>query len=405
MARSRTVHFAFLSLFLALAAVGARAQTITMGNLPPGPYFGFNPGTITAVDLSAPANASGSIDSATFAYSVAPCAASVKIKFFRPSGSNLVFLAERGPFDVTSLQQTVPIDPVVPVEAGDLVGIARVSTCGSPVGQSPGNPGGFLAFASDVTSDVPLAAGAQLPNMTISVRGTGTAAGGQTTEVIPVVISSPGVPPSLFKTSVQLTNPGNTPISGKLVFHPGNIPGSASDPSLSYALAAGQTQTISDLLTSIGQTGIGSVDVVPETGSAPVALVRVYNDAGPAGTSGFTEDPVKVGNALKAGDRGVLIAPFDVSLFRFNVGVRTLGVAATMTVTVKDANGVVRHTIEKTYTANFFTQSEGGAFAGIALGASDTLSFDVTAGSVIVYGATADNRTQDPSVQIARRFP
>jgi hypothetical protein len=174
---------------------------------------------------------------------------------------------------------------------------------------------------------------------------------------------------------------------------------------VSYSLGAGQTQAIADLLTAIGQTGIGSVDVVLASGSAPAAVVRVYNDAGAAGTSGFTEDPVPVGDALGAGDRGVLIAPSDPSLFRFNVGVRTLGAGARMTLTVKDSNGVVRRTATKAYDGNFFTQSEGGAFAGIPLSPSDTLTFDVTAGGAIVYGATADNRTQDPSIQIARRFP
>ena len=404
MPRTRpTAYFLFL---LCAVTPLARAQTVTMGNLPPGPYFGFNPGTVTAVDLSAPANAGGTITSATFAYSVAPCAASVKIKFFRPSGGTLLFLAERGPFDVNGLQQTVAITPGVTVQAGDLVGITRVSACGSPVGQSPGNPAGFVAFSADVSSNVALAAGTVFPNLTVSVRATGAASTtGSATAVIPVVISSPGVPPSLFRTAVQLTNPGNAPISGLLVFHPANVAGASTDPSLSYSLGPGQTQTIGDLPPALGQTGLGSVDVVPATGSAPVAVVRVFNDAGPAGTSGFTEDLVSVSDALNAGDRGVLIAPADPSLFRFNIGVRTLASGVTMTVTVRDANGAIRRATTKTYPPNFLTQAEGGAFAGIALNASDTVAFDVTAGSAIVYGATADNRTQDPSLQVARRGP
>ncbi len=404
MPRPRILFVALFSCSIVLAA-SARAQTITMGNVAPNPNFGFNPGTVTLVDLSAPANASGNVTSASFTYSLAPCPASVKIKFFRPTGSTLVLLAERGPFDVGSLQQTVPISPPVSVASGDLVGIARVSACGSPAGQSPGNPAGFVGFTADVVSDVSLASGTLISNATLSVRATGTATGGGVTEIIPVVISSAGVPPSLFKTAVQLTNPGNTPISGQLVFHPAGGPGSPGGPSLSYALGPGQTQTIADLLPAIGQSGIGSVDVAPTSGSAPVALVRVFNDAGPAGTSGFTEDAVTVGDALNAGDRGVLIAPADPSFFRFNVGIRTLGSGVTMVVTVRDANGAIRTTATKTYPGTFFTQAEGGAFAGVSLGPSDTITFDITAGAAIVYGATADNRTQDPSIQIARRFP
>ena len=36
--------------------------------------------------------------------------------------------------------------------------------------------------------------------------------------------------------------------------------------------------------------------------------------------------------------------------------------------------------------------------------ANQSISFTVSAGSAIVYGASTDNRTQDPSVQLARRL-
>jgi hypothetical protein len=41
-------------------------------------------------------------------------------------------------------------------------------------------------------------------------------------------------------------------------------------------------------------------------------------------------------------------------------------------------------------------------FLGAAPGPSDSVSITVDAGSAIVYGASTDNKTQDPAIQIAR---
>lgn len=390
---------------LFFAARGLTAQTLAMGNLPPGPYFGFNPGPVTAVDLASPANASGTVTSAAFSYSVTPCPATVKIKFFRPSGGTLNFLAERGPFNVTTLTQTVSLAPGVAVQVGDLVGIARVLDCGSPVGQVSGAAAGFVAFGTDVTTSVSIASGSRFTNMTLSVQATGVSSASTVGigAAIPVVISAPGVPPSFFRTSIQLTNPGTGAISGTLVFHRAEVSGSASDPSLSYALGPGQTQTIADFLPALGLSGIGSVDVVVVTGGLPVAVVRVYNDAGSAGTTGFTEEPARSADFLVSGDRAVLIAPSDPTLFRWNIGVRSMGSGTTLTLTVRDANGVTRRTLTKSYPPDNFVQTEASAFLGISLGSSDTVTVDVTSGSAVVYAVAADNRTQDSSIQIGRR--
>ena len=84
--------------------------------------------------------------------------------------------------------------------------------------------------------------------------------------VIPVVISSPGVPGSNFRVAVQLYNPSATIVTGRLVYHPQGVSASASDPALPYAIDAGQTQFLGDVLAALGQTGIGSMDVVATTG-------------------------------------------------------------------------------------------------------------------------------------------
>ena len=77
-----------------------------------------------------------------------------------------------------------------------------------------------------------------------------------------------------------------------------------------------------------------------------------------------------------------------------------------MIVTRRSADGTVLQTLTKTYPPNFFEQISGAEFlAGSPFGASDSITILVTSGSAIVYGVTADNTTQDPSIQFATRAP
>ena len=165
--------FALAILFAAASVVSA--QTVTVGNLPANPNFGFNQTPVTLIDLSNPANASGNLTNASFTWSATPCPAAAKIKFFRPTpNGSFAFLAERGPYDITALTSFVFLSPPVAVQAGDLIGITRLTTCGSPVGQTPGAPQGLLGFAADVTSTVSASQGSSFPNATLSVQATGT---------------------------------------------------------------------------------------------------------------------------------------------------------------------------------------------------------------------------------------
>jgi hypothetical protein len=386
----------------------AGAQTITAGSLPATPNFGFNPAPValTAVDLSFPATGTGDMTSATFVWSSAPCPGTVKIKFFRRSGDALFFVAERGPFDVNGTTQTVALTPAVSVQAGDLIGIARVAGCGSPTGLSPGGPAGLVAFSGDITTSVAISSGTSAANSTLAVMASGSAAGTPGTNpagVIPVVISSPGVPGSNFRVAVQLYNPSATLMTGRLVYHPQGVSASASDPALPYAINAGQTQFLGDVLAALGQTGIGSMDVVATTGAAPVAAVRVYNDGGALGTSGFTEDAWKPSEALSAGMRGALVGPFDTVLFRFNVGVRTLAGGATIAIIVRNSAGAILRSLSRSYPPNYFQQADVATFlGGLPLGSNQSITIDVVSGSLFLYGATADNGTNDPALQFAK---
>ena len=235
---------------------------------------------------------------------------------------------------------------------------------------------------------------------------TGVVVATPTTRVLPVVGSTPGVGESFFKTSVQLHNSTSSVISGRIVFHPTGLSGSTSDPALSYTLSPGQTQSIPDLLPAMGRSGLGSADIEPTSGPIPAATVRVFNDAGAAGTTGFTEELMRAEDALRPGQLGVLLLPSDPTNFRFNLGVRTLEEGAAPTLTLRDASGAIVTTVSRTFPATYHEQQSASAFLGTAtLPAGGSIEITVGSGAVIVYGATVDNRTGDPSMQVARAAP
>jgi len=226
------------------------------------------------------------------------------------------------------------------------------------------------------------------------------------TRFLPIVGSTPGVGGSFFRTSVQLHNSTDAPMGGRIVVHASGVSGESSDPALFYSLSPGQTQSIADLLPSMGRSGLGSADIEITSGPAPVVSARVFNDAGPSGTTGFTEEPMRAEEALRPGPSGVLLVPADVTRFRFNLGVRTLEGGATATLTLRDAAGVVVESVSRAFPATYHEQQSVGPFLGVStVPAGGSISIAVTSGAAIFYGATVDNTTGDPSLQIARPAP
>jgi photosystem II stability/assembly factor-like uncharacterized protein len=224
--------------------------------------------------------------------------------------------------------------------------------------------------------------------------------------ILPVVGSTPGANGTFFRTSVQLHNPESEPIAGRIVFHPSGAAGSDSDPSLPYSLAPGQTQSIPDLLPAMGSSGVGSADIEITSGSAPIASARVFNDAGPAGTTGFTEQPLRADEAIPPGQKGVLLIPSDLTVARFNVGVRTLEEGASVTLSLKNAAGMLVGSRTRAFPSNYHEQQDAAGFlSAVEVTPGGSIEMFVASGAAIFYGATVDNRTGDPSLQIASWSP
>ena len=409
----------FAALVVLLRGAIVLGQTLTIGALPPNPDIIVDayPGeALTAISSSNPPVALATLTHASFSWSSRPCPAAAKIRFFRvgptpgrgptPTQS----FAERGPFDVNALTQSVPLSPPVEVQPGDSMAIVRVTPCGNPMALSTGP--GFYAFAGDVSSLTP---GIPIPvtlySGTLSVQAMNMPP--RTPDpaaIVPVVGSTPGaVGSAFFRSGLQLHNPQPTSVTGRLIYHAQGSSGTASDPSVFYSLQPGETQTTPDLLPAMNLAGLGSLDVIPDSGfPPPLALVRVFNDTGVSGTTGFTEELVLPGDALGPGERGVLISPSDPSLFRFNIGIRTLSLGATLTISVRTAAGQLRKSFTRSYPPDYMLQTTRSQFleeASPSLESSESVAVEVTAGNAIVYGATVDNRTNDPSFQLAKRLP
>jgi len=413
--RFRSSHAIAVLLITLMGGASARASSATgvVGGL--APTFVDSIAQVTAVDLSRPATAAGDYTSATVLWTRAagnPCGAAFKVRFYRPNEqlTSLAFVAERGPFDSHPGLVTVPLDPPVALQAGDLLAIVELlpPPCGSVT--LSGGAGGLktLVFPGDPgAADVSICDdNSSLDSHFMAAIAT---AGG--TEVRAGIVTGAGsvhgAANSNFKTGMQVINTGDADIQGRLVFHPIKQSGSPADPSLPYAIPAQQGLSLSDVVGALGATGLGSIDVIADASYPPLIVTHVFNDAGDAGTAGFTEPTVRSGDqyVLESGDVGTLVAPADLTKFRMNVGVRSLANGVSIFVRVRAAaTGQTRQTLTRSYSADFFDQGSAKDFLnGADVQENDFIEITVTAGRAIFYAASVDNVTNDTSLQLATR--
>ena len=388
------------------------AFATTIGELQPGggtvASRGGTLAPLTVISFSRPALEGGTVDRATVIWAGAPgagCDDAFRIKFFRPGPTGLQVTAERGPFDAELGINTVQLAPAVAIQPGDLIGITQLQpvACGGVVNRRSDRSEAW----GTVSSDPP--AGSTVSNIEFthglvpSLRATNE--NNPIYGYLPVVGSTPGNFNSFFRTGVQMTNRGNSTISGRLVFHPAGRSAQVTDPFVTYTLQPDQTISIDDVVAAAGVSGIGSMDVVPTTGYPPDITARIYNDAGTAGTAGFTETVMTPHQALQRFDRGSLQVPADLTNFRMNIGVRTLDDGVTLNIIHYDANGTPSAAVQRVYPANYFEQVSASQFLdNTALAAGGHIVIRVDSGSAFVYSAVTDNRTNDGSIRFPTKY-
>ena len=400
---------AALGLPSAAAAGIVVAGTVTGGNLVTVSDQGTGIG-VTAVAIDAPVTGSGVLDTAIFGWARVVSCAQVKIKVFRPNGAGFDFVAERGPIPVNAdgpgELSIAALSPTIAVQAGDVLGIADVAT-GSDCGNAQGTVSGFgrtVTIAGDVSTSFTPDAGNTTPHFDLALYASGPGSPEKFAGILAGSGSLHGAGTSIFKTGLQLNNPGFATIRGRMIFHPLGQTGTSTDPSLGFTIEPGETKSSDDIVAALDLTGLWSVDVYTGEGSgSPVVVARIFNDAGAGGTTGFTEnliDPADVFGGVGVSVTGVLLGPPDLAKYRLNMGVRTLDGPVGVSISVKDASGAVVHTASHVYPANSFWQLSVHDFlGGFDIDANDSLVITFSNGRAIFYGATTDNVTNDPSVQ------
>jgi hypothetical protein len=223
--------------------------------------------------------------------------------------------------------------------------------------------------------------------------------------VVPVAGSTDGAFGSKFRTSVQLHNRSEVEMRGSIVIRAAGIAGTPGDPSIPYVLAPHQTISHDDFFADAGLSGLVSMDFEVEEGGVPTIVARVFDEKGDElGTTGVGVRAVSPKDAIAAGETATLIAPPDTTRLRFAIGARTLGEGVRMRVVVRDGTGALQADLgEMGFPPHFFVQRPATEFLlGAAVEPSGSVAIEVIEGSVIIYGTSTDNKTNDPSVQIVR---
>ena len=357
----------------------------------------------TFIDLNHPASATGSLTSIRFGWSRGDCHPAGKVRVFSRAGDVLAATSEQA-FDTPDISGddfTVTLSPPLPINQGDLIGIYGSGSCGNPRVETNPFAGSYVYYAGDLLagsiSDLPVVSGG------LALSGTGIVSQFRA-GVVPAVGSAPGAGGSHIKTSLQMIAPViGGDVSGVLIFRLAGFP--LNGASLPISIPHNTAISFADVVAAMGQTGIGTLEIVLDADSAiPVTVARVFDDQGAQGTTGLGEEMILLGDSssplvVPAGFTGYLSAPIDPVAFRFNIGVRTLDSGAFVTYTLKDSAGNTRTSVHASYDPNFFNQFLASDLFGIAPGANDIVEVSVSTGEAIVYGVTIDQHTNDPSAQ------
>ena len=213
--------------------------------------------------------------------------------------------------------------------------------------------------------------------------------------ILPVVGSTPGAFGGKFKTAL-IMRPWAADQRGRLVFHPAGRVATDSDPSIRYSFDQATPLVFDDVVAAIGQSGIGSLDIIPdEDGSSliPVIEARLYNETS-IGTFGTVVAPSYPFEYLRPPPLEVVVPETDTA--RINLGFRTL-TDTRMRIFVQDAAGTLLSFHDVTYPAGWMQMTSLGAFVGKPLqkGYVVTVAFS---GSVIPFHTVTENSTNDPTL-------
>ena len=217
--------------------------------------------------------------------------------------------------------------------------------------------------------------------------------------ILPIVGSSAGANGARFRTSLTLR--GAASQRGRIVYHPAGRAALDSDPAIPYVLDGINPLVFPDIVESLGQSGIGSIDIIPDEGSpsrVPDMDVYLFNET-PSGTFGTFSEPAFPFDFLHL-NRLSLTMPD--SRFRVNVGFRAL-TDLTLRVVTFGIDGRIRDFYDSTFPAGWMQMTTASDLARRPLVPGESMQLVYVTGTAIGFYTLTENATNDPTLVVPGR--
>ncbi|HEX7421236.1 MAG TPA: hypothetical protein VF505_15205 [Thermoanaerobaculia bacterium] len=216
--------------------------------------------------------------------------------------------------------------------------------------------------------------------------------------VIPIAGSGPGANGGHFKTALTLSATGAGE-RGRVIFHPAGSAARPDDPSIPYVFneGVGQELKFDDVVAAMGQSGVGSLDIVPDEGASdviPAVDARLYNDT-TAGTFGTSAPALPPFDFLQAPTLTISVPASD-SPFRVNAGLRTLTDTRAIAL-VYGTNGRLRTFRNLAWPADYTILGPIAQVIGVPVDPGESVSIFFEGAAIPFYTRT-ENRTNDPEL-------
>lgn len=215
------------------------------------------------------------------------------------------------------------------------------------------------------------------------------------------VVAATNADGTSVRTTLQLTNPDTSAITGHLRLLPADGSGAIQ---LAYSIDPGATRAFTDIVSHFNRTGLGAVDITSTGGVLPIVTSRQIYD-GPSTPWQVAFNPASdVMDLLRAGDRTELVWPSNANA-DFHIGVRTFGKGLGVTIYMYDADGSYRTKVITTFPANTTSEVSAASIVGPNWVAGAHVEIFVDSGNGVIYGSAVNPTTGAANVQIATRHP
>lgn len=218
--------------------------------------------------------------------------------------------------------------------------------------------------------------------------------------IVPIAGSTEGALGARFRTGVEMTASGRH--QGKVVFRPAGTAPSGNDRSVPYEFeGAGLRMSWDDIVASMGASGIGSLEIIPDEASdgvIPSTRVHLYQQD-EQGTFGSFTAPVYPFDFLQPVPLSIFVPARG---FRVNAGVRTIKAVA-LKALIYDINGRLRALRDLEFPAEFTSMKSLDDFVGTRVLPGERVVL-LPSDAVISFYTLTENGTNDPSLFIATPF-